>query len=135
VDTKDYDENGLLLIGEDDGSPLYESAQKAIASRREVDWPTFTTEGAREWFADQATKNTAMLKHADVTYRAAAAYADDQAKFVRDAATHDEIVRAFTESVEFLRNNYANQRTASVDHDDEADTFTAVYEDESEILW
>jgi hypothetical protein len=98
----DYDEDGYLNIGEDDGSYMYEEARSAISASRNRLWEEFTTEGARDWFFDEVA-GSPMSKHDDITFRAAKKYATDQASLVPDIALKNEIVRAFTESVEFLR--------------------------------
>lgn len=114
----DYTDEGYLDIGEDDGSLLYQAAKDTIeGSKRE--WARFTTEGAREWFFDKVS-DSPMRKHDDITYRAAKAYALDQVAGVPDMALQQDIVRAFTESVEFLRTAHL-QREASRSVPEEAD--------------
>lgn len=98
----DYDADGYWNIGEDDGTQLWAEAHSAIESTKR-DWEHFTTEGAREWFFDKAI-DSPMTKHVDITQRAAKAYASEQVAGVPDSALKKEIVRAFSESVEFLRN-------------------------------
>ena len=122
---------GHLAIGPDDGTPLYEAALQSLASF-DKDWPEFTTEGAREWFSERAAKNAGILTSPDLTYRASTEYARDATKFIKDASLKNEVVRAFAESVEYLRDQYENSRTASApEHSD----FDDIYADEDEILW
>jgi len=129
----DYDDEGYLNIGQDDGSALYSDAAIAIQSSKR-DWSGFTTDGAREWFFSKATDSPAMLKHADITSRAARIYANDQVALVPDEALKSEVVRAFAESVEFLREVHEHReglrREAAIDT-----AFEDIYENEPEILW
>lgn len=106
----DYDEDGYLDIGEDDGTPLYDAARQSIESSKR-DWSGFTTDGAREWFFSKVI-DSPMAKHDDITYRAAKHYATDQVAGVPDPALRTEVVRAFTESVEFLRQAHLHREAA-----------------------
>lgn len=109
--TADYDADGYYNIGEDDGSLLYAEAARTIEAAKARQWEDFTTEGAREWFFSVAAESP-MIKHDDITYRAAKKYATDQTNMVRDAALKAEIIRAFTSSVEFLRQAHMHREAA-----------------------
>lgn len=129
--------NGKLNIGEDDGSLLYTAAAEALENKTS-DWPNFTTEGAREWFWSQASDNQVMLNHQDITRRAAKDYAIEKTAHVRDSALKNEVVRAFCESVEFLRTAFVHKKAklAAVELEDTAyQEFEEVFGNEDEILW
>ena len=129
----DFDEDGYLNIGEPDGTYLYDEAARTIEAAKR-NWEDFTTEGARDWFFGKATDSPLMLKHADITRRAAKKFAGEQVALVPDEALKTEVVRAFTESVEFLRQVHAHRegfrREAAVDS-----SFEDIYAEEDEILW
>lgn len=134
--TPDYID-GKLNIGEDDGSLLYTAAAEALETKTN-DWPSFTTEGAREWFWGQASDNTLMLNHQDITRRAARDFAAGKTAHVRDSALKNEIVRAFCDSVEFLRTAYVAKKAklSSVEVEDSAYMeFEEAFGGEDEILW
>lgn len=115
----DYDEEGYYDIGEDDGSVLYQVARETIESSKRP-WEVFTTEGAREWFFSKVI-DSPMVKHDDITYRAAKKYASEQAAGVPDVSLRSEIVRAFTESVEFLREAHLQREASRVEEEPESD--------------
>lgn len=127
----DYDERGYLNIGEDDGSILYRQAADVLNSVKHRRWEEFTTEGAREWFFAKVSDSPVIVKHADVMYRAASEFASEQCAMVPDSALRKEIVRAFTDSVEYLRRQQLarNIREASGTNDD------VPYAGEDEVLW
>lgn len=126
-----------LNIGEDDGSLLYTAAVESL-NNKVTDWPNFTTEGARDWFWSQASDNGVMLNHQDITRRAARDFVTEKTGHVRDSALKNEIVRAFCDSVEFLRTAYVHKKAklASIEVEDTAyQEFEEVFGSEDEILW
>lgn len=118
----DYDDEGYLDLGPDDGSPLYEAAMETVQAARGQDWPNFTTEGAKDWYFERVV-DTPMAKHADITYRAARTFALDQAAGVPDTAQRNEIARAFTESVEYLRQTAANEQPEEAEEEPTIDEY------------
>jgi len=124
--------DGELNIGDDDGSFMYEAARETINTASDREWSEFTTEGAAEWFFENVAASS-MAKHADITYRAAREFVEEETRLLKSASTREEIVRAFTESVEYLREQEVStpSRTASV----ETNEFDEIYSTESTILW
>lgn len=129
--TADYDEDGYLNLGEDDGSDLFSYAREVVEASRGRKWEQFTTEGAREWFFDTVV-GSPMAKHADITHRAAKKYAIEQAALVPDSSLRDEITRAFAESVEFLRQSFVDDDGTSYEEPAE-ETIDEFFGDEQ--LW
>jgi hypothetical protein len=128
----DYDEEGYLKIGEDDGSPLYAEASRTIKEARDRQWDEFTTNGAKDWFFTRGVESESMFKHADITALAARRYASSQTQAIPDQMLRSEIVRAFADSVEYLRQEHLAKEAAELVEDDEFDSF---YDGEDEILW
>ena len=129
--------DGKLNIGANDGSLLYTAAVESMENQVQ-DWPTFTTEGAREWFWSQASDNEVMLNHQDITRRAARDFVINKTAHVRDSALKNEVVRAFCDSVEFLRTAYVHKKSklAAVEVEDTAyQEFEEAFGGEDQILW
>lgn len=94
------DGHGNLSIGEDDGSYLYSEAKAILSEAQERDWNTWTASEAELWTGGRPVE---MLRHANITSRAARDHAWNKTAGLFDVERRDEVMRQFLSAVEQRR--------------------------------
>lgn len=102
-DYTDLTAGGLVNLGLDDGSWMYQEASKVQAEAEDYDWEAFSREGAEQWVISQVEDSPDMLHHEVVTRQAAVDYAKDKTMVLVDPQKRAGIIDAFVRTAEVAR--------------------------------
>jgi len=93
-------ENGLLDLGEDDGSFLFQAASEVQGEYKEYDWTNFVTAGAESWVYEQLPELTTSQL---ATREAACTFAEKKTSALLDVGYRAAVIDNFLDNVEICR--------------------------------